>query len=286
MKLENYEQLKDFVDKSDLVLIGLGQEWIVSYDEMATILKKEKPVIAQLLDVVVNNERYAALLKIVEWYFYCHLQDMPGHLQCAYQSLYELVNQKNYYIVSLTVDSYLKQFGFQNDRYVNPCGSYTQMQCACCCDQELIDCESVLTPIMTIIGEIGEKNDRIGQNEVARYADTLLEAVGDLKCKKCNERIVFNTLDAVKYNENGYLDKWQSYMKWLQGTVNRKICILEAGVGMELPSVIRWPFEKTTFYNQKATMIRIHHKFYQVNEEIADRAYGMNKNAVDFFSQK
>ena len=286
MKLENYKQLKNFVDSSDLVLIGLGQEWIVSYDEMYMVLKKEEPVIAQLLDVAVKNERFSELLKIVEWYFYCYSQHIPERLRSAYQSLYELVNQKNYFIVSLTVDSYLERFHFNNDRCVNPCGSYIKMQCESCCEQELMDSELVLTPIMAILSEITEKNDCISQEGVIKYADILLEATCNLKCKKCHERIVFNTLDAVKYNENGYLDKWQIYMKWLQGTVNRNTCIIEAGAGMELPSVIRWPFEKTTFYNKKATMVRIHHKFYQVNEEVADRAYGMEKNSVDFFCQK
>ena len=60
-----------------------------------------------------------------------------------------------------------------------------------------------------------------------------------------------NNVYAENYNENGYLSDWQIYTKWLQGTLNKKVLILELGVGLVFPSVIRWPFEKIAFYNQK-----------------------------------
>ena len=76
---------------------------------------------------------------------------------------------------------------------------------------------------------------------------------------------------------------WQMYMKWLQGSVNKKLCVIEAGAGMSLPSVIRWPFEKTVYYNQKAFLYRIHHTFHQINHEIAERSCGIEASAVSFF---
>ena len=59
-----------------------------------------------------------------------------------------------------------------------------------------------------------------------------------------------------------------------------------AGVGMEYPSVIRFPFEKVVFYNQKAFMYRIHSKLYQVSEEMGGRGAGIQAAAVDYICEK
>lgn len=286
MKLENNIQFRDIVDAADFILVGLGREWVVTYDEIYEDLKRKVPVLAGLLDYIIVHPEYESLTRLVEWYYDLHF--IPSRLEQAYQALYQIVNQKNYFILSLTVDSYLQRFQFKSDRYVNPCGTLALSQCNSNCQDELMQSKDVLGKIVDYIdGIINQQtgvNDLGGQMEIVCFADTLMKYMEELYCNKCHERIVFNTLDAVKYNENGYLDKWQLYMKWLQGTLNKKLCIIEAGAGMELPSVIRWPFEKTAFYNRKAVMIRMHHKFYQVNEEISDRAYGLEKNAVDFFA--
>ena len=105
-------------------------------------------------------------------------------------------------------------------------------------------------------------------------------------CKQCGSELRFNLLDTKEYREEGYLERWKCYMKWLQGTLNKELCVIEAGAGVKLPSVIRWPFEKTVFYNQKAKMFRIHKMFYQVNEEVAERAYGCRCHSVELFSER
>ena len=62
---------------------------------------------------------------------------------------------------------------------------------------------------------------------------------------------MLNNVYAENYDESGYLDQWGHYRKWLQGTLNRRLFVLELGVGMRFPSVVRWPFEKVAFFNQK-----------------------------------
>ena len=69
-------------------------------------------------------------------------------------------------------------------------------------------------------------------------------------------------MEAMKYCEGGYLEQWEAYMKFLQKTINRKLCILELGVSMRFPGVIRNAFEKTAYYNQKAKMFRIHQRMF------------------------
>ena len=71
-------------------------------------------------------------------------------------------------------------------------------------------------------------------------------------------------------------------MKWLQGTLNKKVLILEIGVNMEYPSIIRWPFEKTAYLNQKANFIRINESLPQLTEELKDKGISINVNGIEW----
>lgn len=94
--------------------------------------------------------------------------------------------------------------------------------------------------------------------------------------------MVLNNVYASKYNEEGYLKDWSRYTKWLQGTLNKKLCILELGVNLVFPSIIRWPFEKVGFYNQKATFIRVNETLYHMSEELKDKGISVAQNSIDW----
>ena len=98
----------------------------------------------------------------------------------------------------------------------------------------------------------------------------------------CGGKLRFNQIGVKRYAQEGYLGQWNVYTKWLQGTVNRKLCVLELGAGMNYPGIVRFPFEKTVYYNQKAFLYRVHPRLYQIGGEIADRSRGIAENPVDF----
>ncbi len=77
---------------------------------------------------------------------------------------------------------------------------------------------------------------------------------------------------------------WERYLHWLGFTLNQKLCILELGVGFAHPSVIRFPFEKTCYFNQKSIFIRIHETFSQLSAEIAERGITIQKDPVLFLT--
>ncbi|MCR5332231.1 MAG: hypothetical protein K6E62_13765 [Lachnospiraceae bacterium] len=79
-------------------------------------------------------------------------------------------------------------------------------------------------------------------------------------------------------------EKWDKYLRWLSLTLNRKLFVLELGVGLSVPEVIRWPFEKTVMYNNKATMLRVNGSLPNIPVEISDRATGFSHDSVSFLS--
>ena len=73
-------------------------------------------------------------------------------------------------------------------------------------------------------------------------------------------------------------------MSWLQGTMNRKTCLLELGAGLQFPSVFRFPFEKMAYFNRKVTCFRVHKSLYQLTEEMAERSKSVPVHAVQLFA--
>ena len=78
-------------------------------------------------------------------------------------------------------------------------------------------------------------------------------------------------------------ESWDRYLHWLSFTLNQKLCVLELGVGFAHPNLIRFPFEKTVYFNKKARYIRVSEKFPQLSAEIADRGEAVKEDPVTLF---
>ncbi len=184
----------------------------------------------------------------------------------AYKILEELLDGKNYFIVSVRTDDYIYDTALKQGNIVTPCGGYRYLQCPQGCNH--IVCrreERLLEGISAFLSGKG-----------------CLEDIKAPVCPVCGKIMLYNNIKVQNYVEEGYLELWNRYKKWLQGTVNRKLCVLELGVGMKYPSVIRWPFEKIVFFNQKSSFFRVHSKLYQLTEEISERGYKIKEKPIDF----
>jgi len=261
-KMENFlDILKEQIIDADMVLVGIGEDFGST--------KKQ---------IFENGQYHAFFSDVLEenkWmlpYFYSRIMEKEIEKK-AYTNLARLLNGKNYFIISLRTDEiiYKSEFGFPKERIVTPCGGVTKLQCENNCEDKLYDLPE----------EMAEKLENILKNE-GKEMQTV--AVTALKCPNCGADLVFNEIGALNYSEAGYLPMWEKYTKWLQGTLNHKLCILELGVGMKYPSVIRWPFEKMAFFNNKAQFFRIHKKLYHLTEELKEKGYGIAQNPIEFMS--
>lgn len=250
------EKVKNSIRDAQMILVGIGEEF-----DAKRLLK--------------NNEDYCRLSNTVheEWVLSyvqkAMLSKVEKEYKEAYQKLANCLKNKNYFVISLCQDHFINESGLDMERVVEPCGTYEKLQCSDSCHNDLYDVPADFMEQISLFikGELGEE---------------------DLKppvCPVCGKPLVFNLVEAENYIEEGYLPKWQKYKLWLQGTVNRKLCVLELGVGMRFPSVIRWPFEKIVFFNQKAELFRVHSKLYQITEEIKEKGYGICLKPIEFIKE-
>ncbi|MFQ7575452.1 MAG: hypothetical protein ACLRLD_08585 [Lachnospira sp.] len=99
-----------------------------------------------------------------------------------------------------------------------------------------------------------------------------------------NSRRIANPL-MMEENREIEEKQWDLYNKWLSGTLNKKLVIIELGEGFNMPNLFRWPFEKVNFINLKSKLYRVHDTFYQLPENIADRGVSIQKNANVFLHE-
>jgi len=180
----------------------------------------------------------------------------------ALNKLADILEKKNYFVVSICTNDIAKSSALCSERVVQPCGSSHRKQCVNHCEEGLMDLSL-------------EEQERI-----LDLCDGEKDGNWLGNCPQCGEPLVLNTVYTDKYDENGYLKDWSRYTKWLQGTLNKKLCILELGVDMTYPSIIRFPFEKVAFYNNKAHFVRVNETLYHMSVEIKDKGFSIPENAV------
>lgn len=248
------------IEEAEMVLVGLGEDF------------DNKKFLSSLPNYVSGCEALKeaeCTWLIPAWGEFC-AEKNDNRVQPALEKLAALLKDKNYFVVSVSANSEVAGVQWKHDRFVMPCGSSVKKQCICGCDD---------------VYEVGhEDRDNLRVFFEKLYSEGVFEKESVLlgNCPKCGKSLIFNNIYAEKYKEEGYLPRWEIYMKWLQGTLNRKLLLLELGVGMKYPSVVRWPFEKVAFFNQKAYFCRIHENLYQLTPELSGKGCGISRNAIDW----
>ena len=188
----------------------------------------------------------------------------------AYANLRKMLTGKDYFVVSLCMDDMVYTSFLREENVVCPCGGLTLLQCS---DARKDACAEELYPVSEMCAEAAVYLEK-GQ---WKQAEKMLPV-----CPKCGKPLTFNNIRTENYLEEGYLEQWAKYKTWLQTTVNRRLCIIELGVGMQFPSVIRWAFDKLAYYNHKAEFYRIHPTLYQHTKENGERGYSIKEHGLDF----
>ncbi len=306
------------VAEAEMILVGLGNE-IDAYGLRDQYDKNRAERYAGHAEKVLKkleNTEYAWLIPA-----YRDMMADGDKIRRALEKLRNLLEGKNYFLISQAQSSPIPEIRWRAGRLAMPCGSAWKKQCAENCSAEETETGETCVPLSleerdalreccgklqtwledndsgkeeetqknpVLSGEVLRALEQIGRiSEKEEISSLLKERIPrDLlgKCPRCGAGMILNVVQAEHYDERGYLSDWQSYTKWLQGSVNRKLLVLELGVGMQFPGVIRIPFEKIAFLNQKAKMYRIHENLYQLPEQLSEKGVGIAENTIDWLN--
>lgn len=152
--------------------------------------------------------------------------------------------------------SSLKKLVLIKIRYFGTQGSYSKLQCAEACHDRLYDNE-----------ELVEK--------MIKQTDSNLRIPSELVpvCPVCGEKMEVNLRkDAYFVQDNTWYEQNRAYDNFVESMKDKKVVLLELGVGFNTPTIIRFPFEQMTLQNKNWNLVRINKDNITTWLDIGDKA--------------
>lgn len=173
-----------------------------------------------------------------------------------YKNLYNLVKDKNYFVITTNADGQFINNGFDKTRVFEVQGSYSKLQCSVPCHNKLYDDEKLIKEMLSNILD-----------------DLKIPSKLVPKCPVCGANMVVNLRCDDKFVEDDNFYKLQkNYDDFLRNNLDKKVLLLEFGVGFNTPGIIRFSFEKLAFLHDNFKLIRFNDRYYKVPDVIKNNS--------------
>lgn len=172
----------------------------------------------------------------------------------VYNQQFELVKNKDYFVITTNVDHCFQKAGFDKKRLFYTQGDYGLFQCSEPCCNETFD------------------NEKIVRQMVERTFQLRIPTELIPRCPHCEKPLTMNLRSDSKFVEDaGWHAAQKRYVQFLKPRKGT-ILFLELGVGYNTPAIIKYPFWKMTESNPNAIYACINFSEDPVPKEIQDRS--------------
>lgn len=162
-----------------------------------------------------------------------------------YKMLFEIVKNKRYFVITTNVDAQFVKSGFDEEKIFEVQGNYGELQCSLPCHKKVYDNEEIIRKILR-------------SRKKLKVPKELLP-----KCPICGRDMTTHLRVDSKFVET---DLWneqnKAYENFIRKNADKKLVLLELGVGFNTPSIIRFPFEIMEKKLEKANLIRVNNQKY------------------------
>lgn len=190
----------------------------------------------------------------------------------VYKRLFDLIKEKDYFVLTTNVDHCFQRSGFDKKRLFYTQGDYGLFQCSNSCRQITYDNEPV-TRKMIEAQEfmIAEAGNLIIPQDVQIKMAVPAELVPH--CPDCGAEMTMNLrADDSFVEDNGWHAASLRYAEFLRRHSRMKTLYLELGVGMNTPVIIKYPFWRYTAENKNSSYACLNKGEAYAPVEIADRS--------------
>jgi NAD-dependent SIR2 family protein deacetylase len=255
-------RLKDEVNSADSIIIGAGAGLSTSAGFIYTGERFRK-YFKDFSDKYEFNDMYSGGFypyKTPEefwayWSRYIYVNRYMDAPKPLYQKLFELVKDKDYFVLTTNVDHCFQKAGFDKHRLFYTQGDYGLFQCSKPCHDETYDNEKMVRDMVeaqgfTIDGE-GVLSELPSMPEASIKMTIPTELIP--RCPKCGEPLTTNLRSDDRFVEDeGWHIAAERYENFTHTRKNTHILFLELGVGYNTPGIIKYPFWQMTMNNPKA----------------------------------
>lgn len=238
----NIRRLKEAMDEADAIVAGAGAGLSTSAGftysgerfERYFADFKEKYHIRDMYSG--GFYPYSTLEEYWAWWsrhiFYNRYVDAP---KPVYPALYELVKDKDYFVLTTNVDHQFQKAGFDKKRLFYTQGDYGLWQCSKACHQKTYDNEEAVRQMLS-----EQKDMKIPPELIP-------------KCPVCGAPMTMNLRQDESFvQDEGWYAAAERYNDFIRRHKGLYILFLELGVGGNTPAIIKYPFWQMTAANPKA----------------------------------
>lgn len=175
-----------------------------------------------------------------------------------YKQLYGIVQKKEYFVLTTNVDHQFHKAGFDENRIFATQGDYGEIQCQRGCHPKVYAAEDIF-----------RKMD-------AARKDCLIPAELVPKCPVCGGKMAMHLrCDNYFVEDEAWYDAADRYAKFLEQNKEKRVALIELGVGFNTPIIIRFPFEKLVRKHAAYSLIRFNKDEAVVPASLGKRAIGI-----------
>lgn len=231
---ERINQLQNLLEESDHVIIGGGaglstaagidyggERFTSNFKEFIEKYNFTDMYTAGFYPFKSQEEKWAY------WAKHVYMNNIGMGSTELYKKLYDLVKDKNYFVITTNVDDQFVKSGFDDEKVFATQGSYRLIQCKNACHDKLYDDTEIVKEMMA-------------------NTDSELKIPSDLvpKCPVCGRDMELNLRIDNNFVEDETWHKHNNdYHDFVNNAKKGKTLLLEFGVGFNTPAIIRFPFE-------------------------------------------
>lgn len=193
------------------------------------------------------------------WSRYIYINRYMDAPEPVYDKLYELVREKDYFVLTTNVDHCFQKAGFEKNRLFYTQGDYGLWQCSRPCHYKTYENEDSIRRMMESQGyRISEDGVPFLQDDAVLKMKVTAELVP--RCPVCGAPMSMNLrADQTFVEDEGWHRAAERYQQFIQQHEGKQVLYLELGVGGNTPVIIKYPFWQMTMKNPEAVYVCINY---------------------------
>lgn len=245
--LDKIKQFKTVLQESDAVIIGAGAGLSTSAGFTYTG-KRFEDNFSDFIEKYNFPDMYSGGFYPFEsieehwayWSRYIYINRYIDTDNGTYKRLFELVKDKDYFVLTTNVDHQFQKAGFDKQRLFYTQGDYGLFQCSEPCHNSTYDNEEIIKKMVET-----QKNMKI-PTDLIPY------------CPVCKKTMSVNLrADNTFVEDKGWHRASDRYMEFINKHRNLKVLFLELGIGMNTPSIVKFSFWRMVHEWQNAVYVCI-----------------------------
>ena len=219
------------------------------------------------------------------WSRYIYINRYMSAPKPVYEKLYELVKGKDYFVLTTNVDHCFQKAGFDKHRLFYTQGDYGLFQCSEPCQAATYENEDTIRKMVEAQGYVIDGHNELILPEGVTPKMTVPSELVPY-CPKCGKPMSMNLrADGTFVEDEGWHRASERYADFLRRHQNMKVLFLEAAVGFNTPTIVKYGFWRMTHEWKNAMYACLNYGEAYAPSEIKKKAICINGDIGEILNQ-